>query len=56
MRDHHIGFWVGGVLMAVGLFMSVVLTRHDAFALGGAGLIVIGALAVAVSFVDAPEE
>lgn len=56
MGERHPGVWVGVVLMAVGLFMALVLTQRDAFALGGAGLIVAGALAVAISFEDIADD
>lgn len=50
------GVWLGVACMVAGLIMALVLTRRDAFALGGAGLLVVGALAVATSIDDTSEE
>lgn len=56
MGERHPGVWVGIVLMVVGLVMALLLTKKDAFALLGAGLIVAGGLAIAISYEDASEE
>ena len=56
MRDRNVGIWVGAVFIVVGLVFALLITDKDAFALGGAGLIVIGALAVATSFDDVSGE
>lgn len=55
MSDRHPGIWVGVAFMVAGLVLALVFTRRDAFALGGAGLIVAGALAVAISVEDNSE-
>lgn len=52
MNDRHLGVWFGVAAMVTGLILALIFTRRDAFALGGAGLIVAGALAVAISFED----
>ncbi len=52
MNDRHPGVWIGVVFMVSGLVLALIFTRRDAFALGGAGLIVAGALAIAISFED----
>ncbi len=52
MNDRHPGIWVGLVAMLTGLAFVLLVTDSDAFALGGAGLIVVGALAIAVSIED----
>ena len=55
MKDGHLGIWVGVVLLFAGLVLALVFTKSDAFALGGAGLIVAGALAIAISYEDTTE-
>lgn len=55
MNDRHPGVWVGVVFMTAGLILALIFTERDAFALGGAGLIVAGALAIAVSFEEKTE-
>jgi len=55
MTDRHPGIWVGVVFMVAGLVFALVFTERDAFALGGAGLIVAGALSIAISFEDNTE-
>lgn len=50
-----LGVWVGIACMIAGLIMALVLTRRDAFALGGAGLMVAGALAIVTSLEDSSE-
>ena len=52
MSERHPGIWVGLLFMVTGLVLALVFTERDAFALGGAGLIVAGALAVAISYED----
>lgn len=38
--------------MAVGIVLILLSTHRDAFALGGAALVVVGALCTAISFDD----
>lgn len=55
-RRFGLGVWVGTVCMVAGLFMALVLTKRDAFALGGAGLLVAGALAIVTSIDDSSQK
>lgn len=50
------GVWLGAACMVAGLIMALLLTKRDAFALGGAGLLVAGALAIVTSIDDSSGE
>ncbi len=54
MAEHRYGpgVWLGAACMVAGLVMALLLTKRDAFALGGAGLLVAGALAIVTSIDD----
>lgn len=52
MGDPGFGFWFGAVAMAMGIVLILASTHSDAFALGGAALVVVGSLCTAISFDD----
>lgn len=55
MGEPGFGFWFGTVAMAIGMVLILASTHSDAFALGGAALVVVGALTTAISFDDRTE-
>lgn len=56
MGEPGFGFWFGTVSMVLGLVLILASTNSDAFALGGAALLVVGALTTAISFDDRTED
>ncbi len=56
MGERHVGFWLGFAAVIAGLVMVLFLTDRDVFALGGCGLVVVGAMMMAISFEDSPAE
>lgn len=56
MTDGGVGVKVGGVAMFAGLLLIVILNTSDFAALGGGGLMVLGALIAAISFDDRSDD
>ncbi len=56
MGERRVGFWLGWAAIVAGLVFALVFTSREGLALGGCGLIVIGAMSVAIGFDDPPAD